>query len=387
MGGANPTAKTLIGRTAILICVLVLVPVLVGHVLGVPILLSYVESGSMEPTIETGDGFVAIPTPGSSDVEPGDVVVFHAQEVEGGELTTHRVVGETEHGYVTRGDGNPFTDQDSGEPYVTDGQIVATVWQPGGEVVTIPHLGTAAMGVESGVETVQWRLASTLGTTAVLGTQGLAYLLIAFGLGVIVLSAVAERGGTEKRTRDRGRSRGDVFDARTLVLGVAALLCVVTFATMLAMSGPTEIGIVSAEFESERPDVIPQGETETQTWELENGGILPVTTVLEPASEGIAVDGGDETLHRGESAEATVSITAPDETGYYLRSIEEYRYFGVLPTSIVLTLHGIHPWVAMTAVTGTTVVLFTLPFALILGAGKIRTRTRRRVDGAGGFNW
>lgn len=387
MTESNSAIWSFAGKVAVVGCVLVLVALLAGHILGVPILLSYVETGSMEPTIDTGDGFVAIPSTSEDSVEEGDVIVFDAQEIEDGGLTTHRVVDETEHGYVTQGDANPFTDQDSGEPYVTDGQIVATAWQVNGKVVTIPYLGTAVMGIESGLESAQWRLAALLGTSAVLGTEGLAYLLLAFGLGVIVLSVVLDRGSAEKRTRERRRSRRDVFDTRTLITGIAALLCVVTFATMLAMSGPTEIGIVSAEFESDRPDVIPMGETETQTWELRNGGVLPVTTVLEPASPGIAVDGGDETLHRGESAEAAVSITAPDETGYYLRSIEEYRYFAVLPTPIILALHAIHPWVAMTVVTGTIVGLFTLPFALLLGAGKIRTRTRRRTDSASGFNW
>lgn len=387
MTESNSAIRSVAGKVAVVGCVLVLVALLTGYVLGVPILLSYVETGSMEPTIDTGDGFVAIPSTSADSVEQGDVVVFEAQEIEDGGLTTHRVVDETEHGYVTQGDANPFTDQDSGEPYVTDGQIVATAWQVNGEVVTVPYLGTAVMGIESGLESAQWQLAALLGTPAVLGTQGLAYLLLTFGLGVVALSVVLDRGRAKNRTRKRSRSRRDVFDAQTLVLGIAALLCIVTFATMLAMSGPTEVGIVSAEFDSDRPDVIPMGETKAQEWELKNSGVLPVTTVVEPASEGVAVDGGDETLHRGESAEATVSITAPDETGYYLRSLGEYRYFAVLPTPIILTLHGIHPWVAMVAVTGTIVGLFTLPFALLLGVGKIRTRTRRRTGHSSGFNW
>ncbi|MCU4926160.1 signal peptidase I [Halobacteria archaeon AArc-dxtr1] len=384
----NTTARTILHWAGILACIVALLSLLAGHVLGVPVLFSYVETGSMEPPIETGDGFVAIPSEVSGDVEAGDVVVFEAQEIEGGGLTTHRVVEETEHGYVTQGDANPSTDQEVGEPHVTDGQIVATAWQVNGEPVTIPHLGTAVMGIESGLESGQSWLASLFGTSALLGTQGLAYLLLAFGLGVVALSAVLDRGNATKRVRDRSRSRRDVFDARTLVIGMAVLLCIVTFATMFAMSGPTEVGIVSADFDSDRPDVIPAGETETQTRELQNGGVLPVVTVLEPTSEKIAVDdGGEATLDRGESVNATISVTAPDETGYYLRSLSEYRYFAVLPTSVVLSLHAIHPWVAMAAVTGTIVGLVALPFALLLGVGRIRTRTRRRTERASGFNW
>ena len=158
------------------------------------------------------------------------------------------------------------------------------------------------------------------------------------------------------------------------------LLCIVTFATMLAMSGSTEIGIVSSEFESDAPHVIPAGETETQTFELSNAGVLPVVTVAESASSGVTVDQEPTTLHRGESTNATVGVSAPPETGYYLESFEEFRYFGVLPTPVVAWLHGIHPWIAMLATTSVIVGVFVLPFAVLLGTGSIRTRTRTRSD-------
>ncbi len=379
MTRSNATGRALASRAATAGVALVLVALLAGSVLGVPVLLSYVETGSMEPTIETGDGFVPIPATSATSVEEDDIVVFEAQEIDGGSLTTHRVVEETEHGYVTEGDANPVTDQESGEPHVTDGQIVATAVEIGDDPITIPHLGTAILRVERGLESTQWRLGSVLGTPAVLGTQGLAYLALAFGLVVIGLSVVRDRG-TVTRTRDRSRSRQDTVTTRAFVLGIAALLCITTFGTMLAMSGPTDFEVVSAEFESDRPDVIPMGDTETHRWELNNRGVLPVVTVLEPASEAITIQGGNETLHPGESAEAMVSITAPDETGYYLRSLEEYRYVAVLPSSVIRGLHAVHPWAAMTAVTGTIVGLFTLPFAVLLGSGTIRTRTRRRTE-------
>ncbi len=76
----------------------VLGALIVGQLLGQPVLLGFVETGSMEPTIETGDGFVAVPSDLTGDPEPGDVVVFDAEELEGGGLTTHRIVEETEQG-------------------------------------------------------------------------------------------------------------------------------------------------------------------------------------------------------------------------------------------------------------------------------------------------
>ncbi|MDF9745685.1 signal peptidase I [Natrinema salsiterrestre] len=373
-------------RRAAAIGIVALVGLLaVGHVLGVPIGLGYVETGSMEPTIDAGDGFVAVPSAVAGPVENGDVVVYDAQEIEDGGLTTHRVVEETDHGYVTRGDANPFTDQDSGEPHVTDGQIVATALQVNGEVVTIPHLGTVAMTVQGGLESAQWWLASTLGIRALAGSQGLSYLLLGFGLLVTGLSVVLDGRGTPDRGRSRSHARKDAFDARRLVGGMAVLLFAVTLVTMVAMSGSVEIGLVSAEFDSERPDVVPVGETKTHSAELRNGGVLPVVSITEPASDGIDVDDDPRVLTRGEHVDATVSLTAPPETGYYLRSYTDRRYFAVLPPPMIARLHAVHPWVAMTTVATVATGLFVLPFALLAGTGTIRTRSRQRSSSTGGL--
>lgn len=371
-------------RRIVTIGVALLVAILLaGHVLGVPIGLGYVETGSMEPTLDAGDGFVAVPAAVADPVEEGDVVVYDAREIEGGGLTTHRVVSVTDQGYVTQGDANMVTDQDGGEPHVTDGQIAAKALQVNGDVVVIPHLGTAVMGLENGLESAQWWLASTLGTRALLGTQGLSYLLLGVGLAILGLSTVLGHRSAPDRTRSRSRARSDVFDARRLVFAMGVLIFAVSFATMVAMSGSTEMGLVSAEFDSDRPDVVPAGETETLTYELHNDGVLPIVTIVEPASEGVTVD-ERRTLHRGERANVPVSYTAPPETGYYLRSYTERSYFAVLPTPIVATLHAIHPWVAMGVTAGVVTGLVVAPFALLAGVGAIRTRSRRRSSSTGG---
>src|SRR6056297_1685104 len=147
--------------TALLVAVAALV---VGQLLGQPILLGYVATDSMEPTMDAGDGFVAVPSPLAGDVSEGDVVVFEAEQLHGGGLTTHRVVGETDRGYVTRGDANPFTDQDGGEPPVKRAQIVAHALQVNGEVVVIPNLGTGVTALQGAMEDTQRRLAAATGS-------------------------------------------------------------------------------------------------------------------------------------------------------------------------------------------------------------------------------
>ncbi|OSO90460.1 hypothetical protein B9H04_17005, partial [Halorubrum ezzemoulense DSM 17463] len=50
--------------------VLVVVSLVVGQLLGQPVLLSYVETGSMQPTLAPGDGFVAVPAQLAGGIGP-----------------------------------------------------------------------------------------------------------------------------------------------------------------------------------------------------------------------------------------------------------------------------------------------------------------------------
>ena len=153
-----------ISKTSVEIVALLAVVLLVaGSVLGQPILIGFVETGSMEPTLAPGDGFVPIPSAVAGDIEEGDVVVFRAKRLHGGGLTTHRVVGETESGYITQGDANPSTDQAADEPPVKDAQITAVALQINGQVVDLPHVGAVVLGVRGLAASVGTMLTNVLG--------------------------------------------------------------------------------------------------------------------------------------------------------------------------------------------------------------------------------
>jgi signal peptidase len=355
----------------------VLLALVVGAALGQPILLSFVETGSMEPTMEPGDGFVAIPSPIAGDIDKGDVVVFEAQNLNGGGLTTHRVVGETEAGYITRGDANPFTDQDGDEPPVTEGQIVAVALQVNGEVVVIPELGTAAQTMRGAVEGLQFRLAQLFGTRAFLGTQGLALLLSGIGLAVLLFGFLFD---DERRGRvvERSRNREGVYDPRRMVLAMALFVALISGGTMAAMSGTQEYGMVSASFDSENPTTVPTGEESDLTYPALNGGQLPVYAFYAPASGNVDVAPASVRMDRGEQVNVTVTLQAPPETGYYPQYVAEHRYFAVLPFGVVAWLYGVHPWLPIVATSGLMGGGFLAVGLLVVGASPIRTRERSR---------
>jgi signal peptidase len=330
--------------------VLVVVSLVVGQFLGQPILLSYVETGSMQPTLSPGDGFVAIPAQIAGGIGPGDVVTFDAQEIQGGGLTTHRVVEETERGYITRGDNNPFTDQDGGEPVVQDADVVAKALQVGGGVVVIPHLGTVAMGFQSALQSVQTWLAVTFGVRSFQGTQGLAYIV--FGLSIVAYAVdwYLDAGSRDRESRDRARDDGTSVFA---ILGVLALVLMATAtAAMVVPGGTQEYGVVSAEFESENPTVIERGTSQEIEYVVPNAGLVPVYAYVTPASPGVDVEPQRLAVGSRGEASTTVTLSAPDETGYYRLFVVEHRYLAVLPSGVVDELYGVHPWAPLVAING-----------------------------------
>ena len=359
------------------LAIVVVISLVVGQYLGQPVLLSFVETGSMQPTLDPGDGFVAIPAPLAGAIGTGDVVTFDAQEIEGGGLTTHRVVEETARGYVTQGDDNPFTDQDGGEPIVQDADVVAVAWTVGGSVVVIPHLGTVAMAFQGAIDSLQTWLAVTFGMRSLQGTQGLAYLL--FGLSVVAYAADWYLTKDRRTDKKRDTSRDDGTSV-TLVLAVLAVVLMSTAtAAMVLPAGTHEYGIVSADFESDNPTVIERGTSERIEYLVPNAGLVPVQVYVEPASQGVSVE--PERVDVGPRDEASVDVTleAPPETGYYRLFVAEHRYLAVLPASVIDELHGVHPWAPLVAINGLLGGGIFLLGLLLAGGepGRMRSRESR----------
>ncbi len=370
------TVRTHLWRLLVVAAVVSCLILVAGNVLGVPLLLGFVETGSMEPTIRTGDGFVALPTAVVDSPSAGDVVVFDAKELEGGGLTTHRIVEETAEGYVTQGDANPATDQEGREPPVSESQIVAVAWQPTGEVVTVPQLGTAAMGIQSTLSRAGTQLSSRLGLGSAGPASGPPLLLIA-GIGLIILSFVLEWRAAD--SRDRSRSKTVRINPQTVLLAIGLIVCLATFGAMSSMATTAEVSIISAEYDSERPDVVPTGETESQPYTIANGGLLPVVSVLDSRDDAVETPDGPTVVSGGSSEAIDVSITAPTATGYYNHELTEYRYFGVLPPQLIVLLHALHPGAAMAAVTLTIGMIVLVPLVVLCAASTVRTRSRNRT--------
>lgn len=366
----------------VVVLVFFVLALLLGAALGQPILLGYVETNSMQPAMDPGDGFVSIPQQLAGPVQQGDVIVYQAEKLHDGGLTTHRVVAENDKGYITKGDANSFTDQDrKNEPPVKDAQIVGKALQINGHLVVIPHLGDVVVSISTALQTVQRALSNVFGTSLLLGTNGLAYLLFAVSFLYYVLSGVGRRNSRNRNPPSRS-NRETGFDARLIVALFTLLVVVGATLPMVVPGGTQEYGVVSAEFDSEQPTVIPVGQSDSLQRQVANDGILPVIVYHEPASEEVEVRPRELGLESGEIKESTVTLHAADRTGYHRRFVTQHRYLAVLPRSTIRYLYHFHPWAPIVVID----VLIGVPFYLfgvgLVGTGHIRNQSRSRgIDG------
>ena len=359
--------------TALIVLVLAL---LLGQLLGQPILLGFVSTGSMEPAMDAGDGFVAVPALLAGDVSEGDVVVFDAEELHGGGLTIHRVVGETDEGYVTKGDANPFTDQDSDEPPVSEGQIVAHALQVGDTVVTIPHLGTVVMGLQSGADSLQQSAVSALGGEGGLKETQLGGAFVALGLFFIGIAVLT--GSRGARDLQRSTSRPDIVGIWVVGGAVIVVLVVAATAAMVVPAGIQEYGVASAESPGEDPLVIEAGGSSTVEHTVRNDGFVPVVVFFDPG-EDVTTSPDRTYVSRDSTAETSVTISVPEAEGRYTRYLTEHRYLVVLPPSLIAALHSIHPLVALLTINVVVAAGGLAAIVGLFGTGDIRLRSSSDV--------
>jgi signal peptidase len=377
--------RSLAGSGLTIVLVVLVVAMLIGQLLGQPIVLGFVVTGSMnaEPAnMAPGDGFIAIPPSLAGDVGEGDVVTFEAQELQGGGLTTHRIVGETEQGYITRGDANPFTDQDGPEPPVQESQIVAVALQIDGNVVVIPRIGVVVLALQDAFSAAASALSGIPGLGGLAdGNIGSSMVLVGVLLLVYSLGAEAVSGDQTHSDRDRDDRSWDRHDETSAVLILVVILLLITVpatASMVLPSGTTDITIVSSQTPSSNPTVIERGSSIEYTYNFTNDGIIPRIGVVDAASPGVEVADSSLVAPRGGTATTTVTLHAPNETGAYVRSISEWQYVQLLPAPLILSLHTIHPFVAVAAINGVIIAVVTTVYVMIIGLDPFRFRSRDR---------
>lgn len=362
--------KSGVQTTVTVLLVGIALALVVGQLLGQPLLIGYVETGSMEPTLEVGDGFIALPTLVAGDISEGDVVTFEAQSIGGGGITTHRVDEETPEGYITRGDGNSFTDQDAGEPPVQDSQIMAVVLQVGGDVVVLPSIGDGAVAVQTAVGLV-------LGVLGIgdLTSYGIGTATTAIGVILITTSVIYGFFTSENRPTIRSTDRSEQLNSGLILLALIAVLLLPLMTGMVVASDTTTIQILSSQNPDDNvPTQIGVGETDRIDYTVENNLFIPRVVIVESESSGVAFSESAVPVSHGETKQIDLYLSAPDEVGIYTRARSEHHYYHILPVPVIAALHSIHPLVAMVTISGIIVAPIVTVFWLVVGLRPISLR-------------
>lgn len=278
-----------------------------------PVYLGSATSASMAPTIQAGDGYVVV---GAGQVAVGDVVVFSSPERGG--YVTHRVVGESPEGFVTRGDANPSTDQETGMAPVPRSAIVGKVLSVGGSPLVVPGLGTVV---------------------GVVDDHGFV------ALALVALAGVA-LGVRDRRRRDPHKRQvlriGDVVPpllAGALTLSVAAVL----------LASSSHVLYLQGDLSG----------TETTTVTLD-GEVGPFTQLVVEA-DGVTIE--DRTVEDGR-VRLTLSVP-PESQGSNVRLLVR-PYPGTLPRAQLEALDGVHPLLAAFASIGVVLGPLVVAYWLLL---------------------
>jgi len=369
------STRSALGTVVTVLIAFFILSIILSQLFGFPSPISFVATDSMKPQLAPGDGFIGVPEPVAGDISEGDVVTYRAQELQGGGLTTHRIVGETENGYITKGDNNPFTDQEGAEPPVTEPQIELVVLQFNGRILKIPFVGTVAQGINAGLA----------GIVGLVGVSGLSatnpgVIIGVTGLGLLALSSIYDVATADNtRPVSRAVSRPAAVDSR-LVLAVILLIVSLPVVSMTTLPGGTDqMRIVSTT--RPHPDDqsrIQAGSTAEHTMSIKNNQRVPMVILVTGATDGFTVQQNEFVLAAGETADTEYRMTAPTKPGGYVHARSVSFYLPVLPVAAIKTLHDIHPLLALGSTTGSILLPIILLFYSVIGFRSIRLREASR---------
>mgnify|MGYP004470620259 CR=1 FL=1 len=90
------------GKISAAVTVIILLVICISYIVGIR--ADVVVSGSMEPEIMTGS--ICLTDCRDKQIEKGDIIAYRLDDI----TVTHRVIGSTNDGYITKGDNNDTPD-------------------------------------------------------------------------------------------------------------------------------------------------------------------------------------------------------------------------------------------------------------------------------------
>lgn len=329
--------------------ILVIVALLTGVVFLTPYGLGYPTSDSMEPTLSQEDIYFVVP---ATNFGTGDIVVFDQSQTESGlqRSTVHRIVGETNNGYITQGDANERTDQETGAPPVTEKQIDGRVLTIGGQPVTVPN---------------SYQL-----TEKVIQNSR---LIGALGVLLVVLPYLKDMFTSQLENRDPSRplQTGEVLTIVPIIVFISLVLFLYLTPSVHVWTAVATTEDVAEQSQINVPINEPVDEEVSLNYSTQTDFVVALPEIR----------GG--TIQSTEYGEGTIDIqmeVGPYKTkGPKETQILFYEYPGILPADWIQTVHSVHPFVACLVVSGTVVFPISFLLLIIMPGGPMRIVYRLKI--------
>ncbi len=322
-----------------------LVASLAGFVLDRPVLVSYVYSESMSPTLNKGDVFFINPL---SKGSAGDIIVFKMN----GQWTVHRVYAETSSGFITKGDNNVATDQQSGRNNAVSGEdVIGTVVTLGDQPIKVPVVGEY-IGKISNVY--------------------LAFVALIIGAALLTRNA--------PRSNRKGKRRTVRVKFKTFYAIMSAIvIAVIVLSTMIAW-GSVSFSYASTQAGGQNEGwYLPNSEFDEKIT-IRNRAVYPFVYIIEPDGDRVSVEDDLFLVSGGEKREIVAHVKVPDDTHIYTENLNVYAYPPLLPVGFVKSLYDVSPYAPLLTFAAELTLFFALLYR-IFGYGDediVRFKVKRR---------
>ncbi|HWI63372.1 MAG TPA: signal peptidase I [Symbiobacteriaceae bacterium] len=323
------------------------VVILVGGLVGRPILLAAVPTGSMVPVLKPGDLIVVLPSLGMN-LGVGDIVVFRTEKDTG--WIVHRIVGgDGANGFVTRGDANPTSD-----PYpVLPRHVVGTVPVIGGRAMVIPRGGLLSLG--------RGPLSNPVVATS------------ALLLGLYLVFADVKEGWRSIRLRLRPLPRPNPTPKVALAVYCAMaatvfLITMVSLASLGTNSAGTYKVVETLSTRVQLPGLVVAGSTRVDTVSIQNPAPVPLMVALDSNRADVTWEPAWLLIGPRQTRDVALSLRAvsPGEVKVRLR---EAVYLPFLPIPVLQALARVSWYLPLVAVS-------LVPAAAVLLLALLDTRAR-----------
>ena len=296
-----------------------------------PILLTVIRSNSMYPVWERGDMVIIENLKENESIGKNDIVFFKTNE---GNLSSkgwiaHRVMdGDSKFGFITKGDANEYTDQESeGTGPIEREWIAGRALTIGESPIVIPMIGFLSLWAEE--------------------FQSNPYLLPAIAL---ILAMIIGFG--ELKSEDNRQKKKKGIELQLIYIISGFTISIIMGATMLT-SGQNINLVYEVSKQSQgvlmgsTVGILKVGDKLSQPLsKLSNEGFLPSIGVITTDDEQIALSDNNVYLSKGEHINATYTVNA-QKSGEYDSSIRIGIFYPFLPSSIIYYLVQKSYWLAL----------------------------------------